>query len=86
MHSTIINLNIKISYIMAENATRRQQLGGGGMFLPPSPTPPRIYPHLHIKKIGPLPTHICIGKSSLCVTKGLLIHIQKVKKCVGKCL
>ncbi|XP_057970534.1 bZIP transcription factor 17 [Malania oleifera] len=45
MHSTIQDLNGKISYIVAENASLRHQLsggGGGGMCPPP---PPGMYPH-----------------------------------------
>ncbi|KAJ4971265.1 hypothetical protein NE237_004364 [Protea cynaroides] len=38
MHSTIAELNSKISYFMVENASLRQQLSGGGI------TPPGIYP------------------------------------------
>ncbi|KAL3639659.1 hypothetical protein CASFOL_014627 [Castilleja foliolosa] len=49
MHSTIQDLNVKISYFMAENATLRQQMGsvGGGAAPPPSmaPLPPGMYPH-----------------------------------------
>ncbi|KAL2464564.1 bZIP transcription factor 17 [Forsythia ovata] len=48
MHSTIQDLNAKISYFMAENATLRQQLGGGtSTVLPPpmAPPPPGVYPH-----------------------------------------
>ncbi|KAL6532862.1 hypothetical protein OROGR_013822 [Orobanche gracilis] len=47
MHSTIQDLNMKISYIVAENATLRQQVGSGGSVPPPpmAPPPPRIYPH-----------------------------------------
>ncbi|XP_022899651.1 bZIP transcription factor 17-like [Olea europaea var. sylvestris] len=48
MNSTIQDLNAKISYFMAENATLRQQLGGGtGTGLPPpiAPPPPGAYPH-----------------------------------------
>ncbi|KFK42323.1 hypothetical protein AALP_AA2G241100 [Arabis alpina] len=41
MHSTITDLNGKISYFMAENATLRQQLGGNGMCPPP---PMGMYP------------------------------------------
>ncbi|KAJ8511566.1 hypothetical protein OPV22_002000 [Ensete ventricosum] len=37
MHSTINELNTKISYIMAENASLRHQLGGTG-------APPAVYP------------------------------------------
>ncbi|XP_010909305.1 bZIP transcription factor 39 [Elaeis guineensis] len=41
MHSTIHELNTKISYIMAENASLRQQLGGsGGNCAPPGVYPP----------------------------------------------
>ena len=29
----------------------------------------------HYKKIRPLPTHICVGKSYLCVNKSLFLHI-----------
>ncbi|CAI9765715.1 unnamed protein product [Fraxinus pennsylvanica] len=48
MHSTIQDLNGKISYFMAENATLRQQLGAGnGMAVPPpmAPPPSGVYPH-----------------------------------------
>ncbi|KAF8395752.1 hypothetical protein HHK36_019703 [Tetracentron sinense] len=41
MHSTIAGMNSKISLIMAENASLRQQLGGGGTY----PPPPGCYPH-----------------------------------------
>ncbi|KAL3755099.1 hypothetical protein ACJRO7_002205 [Eucalyptus globulus] len=37
MHSTIAELNGKISFFMAENVSLRQQLGGGGMCPPPAP-------------------------------------------------
>ncbi|KAL2930020.1 bZIP transcription factor 17 [Bienertia sinuspersici] len=43
MHSTITDLNGKISYIMAENASLRQQLAGGGVCAAPPP-PPGMYP------------------------------------------
>lgn len=43
MHSTIADLNGKISFIMAENVSLRQQLGGGGGMCPPPP-PPGMYP------------------------------------------
>ncbi|XP_059295867.1 bZIP transcription factor 17-like [Lycium ferocissimum] len=43
MHSTIQDLNAKISYMMAENATLRGQMGGSGV--PPQvPPPPGMYP------------------------------------------
>ncbi|OWM73097.1 bZIP transcription factor 17 [Punica granatum] len=41
MHSTIADLNSKISFIMAENVSLRQQLGSGGGMCPP---PPGMYP------------------------------------------
>ncbi|XP_021893340.1 bZIP transcription factor 17-like [Carica papaya] len=49
MHSTIADLNSKISYFMAENATLRQQLSGGAGICPPppgmySPMAPMPYP------------------------------------------
>ncbi|QHN83852.1 bZIP transcription factor [Arachis hypogaea] len=44
MHSTIADLSSKISFVMAENATLRQQLGVGGMCPPPPPVP-GMYPH-----------------------------------------
>ncbi|KAJ1405264.1 Basic-leucine zipper domain [Sesbania bispinosa] len=44
MHSTITDLSSKISYVMAENATLRQQLGAGVM-CPPPPPAPGMYPH-----------------------------------------
>lgn len=40
MHSTINELNTKISYLMAENASLRQQLGGSGANCPP----PAVFP------------------------------------------
>ncbi|PON51380.1 Basic-leucine zipper transcription factor [Trema orientale] len=49
MHSTITDLNSKISYIMAENATLRQQLGGG---MCPPPPPPGMYPHPPMAPMG----------------------------------
>ncbi|KAL0383412.1 UNVERIFIED_CONTAM: bZIP transcription factor 17 [Sesamum calycinum] len=50
MHTTIQDLNAKISYFMAENATLRQQMGSGAAptAAPPppmAPPPPGIYPH-----------------------------------------
>ncbi|XP_051148653.1 bZIP transcription factor 17-like [Andrographis paniculata] len=42
MHSTIQDLNAKISYLMAENATLRQQMGVSGAMPPP---PPPMYPY-----------------------------------------
>ncbi|KAG9156634.1 hypothetical protein Leryth_006599, partial [Lithospermum erythrorhizon] len=48
MHSTIQDLNAKISYIIAENSSLKQQMGGGGVV--PSPVadagqqPPGMYP------------------------------------------
>ncbi|KAK8651142.1 hypothetical protein V6N13_140755 [Hibiscus sabdariffa] len=50
MHSTIADLNNKIAYFMAENATLRQQLstggggGGGAGMCPPQPMPMPMYP------------------------------------------
>lgn len=53
MHSTIADLSSKISFVMAENATLRQQLGAGVMCPPPqahgmyphhAPMPPMPYP------------------------------------------
>lgn len=44
MNSTITDLNSRISYIMVENASLRQQLSGGGICPPPPPTP-GMYPH-----------------------------------------
>lgn len=48
MHSTITDLNGKISYMMAENATLRQQLTGVGA-CGAAPPPPGMYP------MGPMP-------------------------------
>ncbi|KAL3637107.1 hypothetical protein CASFOL_019406 [Castilleja foliolosa] len=49
MHSTIQDLNSKISFFMAENATLRQQMGsGGGVAVPQppmAPPPPGMYSH-----------------------------------------
>lgn len=54
MHSTIQDLNSKISYFMAENATLRQQMGSGGAAAAPpavapppmgAPPPPGMYTH-----------------------------------------
>ncbi|RAL48621.1 hypothetical protein DM860_000941 [Cuscuta australis] len=46
MHSTIQDLNAKISYMMAENASLRQQVGGKGVAITPQmpPPPPGMYP------------------------------------------
>lgn len=43
MHSTIADLNNKVSYIMAENATLKQQLSSGSGICPPPPAP-GMYP------------------------------------------
>ena len=43
MNSMLTELNGKISYIMAENASLRQQLAGGGG-VPTPPPPPGMYP------------------------------------------
>uniref|UniRef100_A0A5B6YUS9 Putative bZIP transcription factor family protein 10 n=1 Tax=Davidia involucrata TaxID=16924 RepID=A0A5B6YUS9_DAVIN len=51
MHSTIQDLNTKISYIMAENASLRQQLSGGAM-CPPQVPPPGMYPHPPMAPMG----------------------------------
>ncbi|KAH7557122.1 hypothetical protein JRO89_XS11G0051300 [Xanthoceras sorbifolium] len=50
LHSTIADLNNKISYFMAENATLRQQLSGGNAMRPPPPPPPHMgmYSHPHM--------------------------------------
>ncbi|KAK9291208.1 hypothetical protein L1049_009396 [Liquidambar formosana] len=48
LHSTIAELNGKISLIMAENASLRQQLGGA-MCPPP---PPGMYPHPPMAPMG----------------------------------
>nr|AUS89394.1 basic-leucine zipper transcription factor family protein [Sesuvium portulacastrum] len=42
MHSTITDLNSKISYVMSENASLRHQLSGGAVGGPPPP--PGMYP------------------------------------------
>ncbi|XP_002526200.2 bZIP transcription factor 17 [Ricinus communis] len=44
MHSTIADLNSKISFFMAENATLRQQLSGGNGMRPPPMYAPMPYP------------------------------------------
>ncbi|OAY40154.1 bZIP transcription factor 17 [Manihot esculenta] len=46
MHSTIAELNSKISFFMAENASLKQQLGGNGLCPPPlyPPMAPMPYP------------------------------------------
>lgn len=44
MHSTIQDLNVKISYIMSENATLRSQMSSTGVPLQ-MPPPPGMYPH-----------------------------------------
>ncbi|KAI9124477.1 hypothetical protein K1719_004399 [Acacia pycnantha] len=43
MHSTITDLSSKVSFVMAENAGLRQQLGAGGMC--PPPPAPGMHPH-----------------------------------------
>ncbi|KAE9586316.1 hypothetical protein Lal_00000968 [Lupinus albus] len=44
MNSTIADLSSKISFVMAENATLRQQLGAGGLIYPNPPMAPMLYP------------------------------------------
>ncbi|KAA8517357.1 hypothetical protein F0562_017637 [Nyssa sinensis] len=51
MHSTIQDLNAKISYMMAENASLRQHLSGGAMCQPAVP-PPGLYPHPPMAPMG----------------------------------
>lgn len=48
MHATVADLNGKISYLMTENVSLRQQLGGGVM----CPPPPGIYSHHPIAPMG----------------------------------
>lgn len=43
MHSVINDLNTRISYVMAENATLRQQLGGGNLAQPAMYPPPGMH-------------------------------------------
>jgi hypothetical protein len=51
MHSTIQDLNAKISFIVAENTTLKHQLSsGGGAGCPPPP--PVMYPHPHMAPMG----------------------------------
>ena len=42
--------------------------------------------HSHMSVKNQLNTHICVGKSYVCVGKSLFLHIRKVKRYVGKCL
>ncbi|KAG2290607.1 hypothetical protein Bca52824_050211 [Brassica carinata] len=61
MHCTITDLNGKISYFMAENASLRQQLGGGnGMSIcPPPPVPPMgMYPPMAAYPWMPVPPYM----------------------------
>ncbi|XP_061372377.1 bZIP transcription factor 17-like [Gastrolobium bilobum] len=51
MHSTIADLSGRISFVMAENATLRQQLGAGVM-CPPPPPAPGMYPHPPMAPMG----------------------------------
>ncbi|CAI0374594.1 unnamed protein product [Linum tenue] len=44
MHSAIADLNGRVSYFMAENASLRQQLGGGNGLCPPPMYPPPMAP------------------------------------------
>ncbi|KAM1158019.1 hypothetical protein ACFX2B_028322 [Malus domestica] len=45
MHSTIADLNNRISYVMAENATLKQHLSSGGTMCPPPPPHLGMHPH-----------------------------------------
>ncbi|PSS34884.1 BZIP transcription factor [Actinidia chinensis var. chinensis] len=51
LHSTIQDLNSKLSYIMAENVSLRQQLSGGVM-CPPPLLAPVMYPHPAMAHMG----------------------------------
>lgn len=51
MHSTIADLNGKISFFMAENASLKQQLSGSNAM----PLPPGIYPPPHHMAAAPMP-------------------------------
>lgn len=63
MHSTIADLNNKISYIMAENAGLRQQLSGSG----PAP-PPGMYAHPPMAPVAypwmPCPPYVMNSRGS----------------------
>ncbi|KAK2982661.1 hypothetical protein RJ640_002799 [Escallonia rubra] len=52
MHSTIQDLSAKISYVVGENASLRQQLGGGGAMCPPQMAPQGMYPHPPLAPVG----------------------------------
>lgn len=67
MHSTIQDLNAKISYVVAENATLRQQLSGGAV-CPPQVPPPGMYPHPPMAPMGypwmPCPPYVVKSQGS----------------------
>lgn len=79
MHSTIADLNNRISYVMAENATLKQQLcsGSGAMCPPPPhagmhphpPMPPMAYPWM------PYSPYVVKPQGS----QGLLVPIPRLK-------
>ncbi|KAL6988078.1 hypothetical protein U1Q18_013823 [Sarracenia purpurea var. burkii] len=52
MHSTIQDLNTRISFIMAENASLRQQLSGGAAMCPPPVPLPGMYSRLPMPPMG----------------------------------
>ncbi|KAK3019657.1 hypothetical protein RJ639_004040 [Escallonia herrerae] len=52
MHSTIQDLSAKISYVVGENASLRQQLGCGGAVCPPQMAPQGMYPHPPLAPVG----------------------------------
>ncbi|URE42546.1 BZIP transcription factor [Musa troglodytarum] len=62
MHSTINELNAKISYFMAENASLRQQLGGNGaapvVYPPPGPMPSTHFPWVPGYAFRPQGSHV----------------------------
>ncbi|KAG5083273.1 hypothetical protein JHK84_053311 [Glycine max] len=46
LNSIIADMSSKMSYVVAENATLRQQVGAAGVMCPPPPAPaPGMYPH-----------------------------------------
>ncbi|CAL5420534.1 unnamed protein product [Camellia sinensis] len=74
MHSTIQDLNTRISYVIAENASLRQQLGGAMC-----PPPPGMYPHPPLAPLGypwmPCPPYFVKPQGS----QAPLVPIPKLK-------
>ncbi|XP_068664103.1 bZIP transcription factor 17-like [Aristolochia californica] len=88
LHSTITELNGKLSYIMAENASLRQQLGGGALstvYAPPPPMGTVHFPWIPCTSfaVKPLGAHVPLIPIPR-LKPQQPVHAPKTKKCENK--